>query len=198
MRRTWILLLLCLAGALAPDATKAQQPASASAANGFAPDVISEVAARIIAAEIPREYERSKDWGRTKEVTTGLRSSGNFFKFDIHRKRSEVKDGVWKKYRLTLVEPEKNLVVSIENLRTLESGRIALTLNVAAKLHAWARIKVYESGVHIIAVEAEGDTKVRLSLDANLGVRSVMSKSYLPGVVIDPVVTDARLTFEEF
>ena len=42
------------------------------------------------------------------------------------------------------------------------------------KLHGWARIKVYESGVHIIAVEAEGDTKVRLSLDANLGVRSVM------------------------
>ena len=134
MRRILIILMLSLAGALAPHATKAQQPASARRQVEFAPDVISEVAARIIAAEIPREYERSKDWGRTKEVTTGLRSSGNFFKFDIHRKRSDVNDGVWKKYRLTLVEPEKNLDVSIDNLRTLESGRIALTLNVAAKL----------------------------------------------------------------
>ena len=198
MGRILILLLLSLAGATSPRAAEAQQPASASTASGLAPDVISEVAARIIAAEIPHEYERSKDWGRTKEVTTGLRSSGNFFKFDIHRKRSEVHDGVWKKYRLTLVEPEKNLVVSIENLRTLESGRIALTLNVAAKLHGWARIKVYESGVHIIAVEAEGDTTVKLSLDATIGVRTLLQDGYLPVVEIDPIVAGARLNFKEF
>jgi hypothetical protein len=163
-----------------------------------APEILSESVAQIIAAEIPREYERKKDWGRTKEITTGVRSSGNFFKFDMHRKRSDVNHGTWKHYRLTLVDPDKNLSVKIENLRTLKSGRVALTLNVAAKLHGWARAKIYDRGVHLIALEAEGDTKIRLALDVEIGIVSVQTDSYLPGFAIDPVVTDARLKFDDF
>jgi hypothetical protein len=190
--------LIVITGALLSTVVAAEQPSSALATSTPEPSVISEVAARIIAAEIPREYQHSKDWGRTKGVTTGLRSSGNFFKFDIHRQRTEVNDGIWKKYKLTLVEPEKNLDVTIENLRTLDSGRLALTLNVQAKVQGWARAKVYEHGVHIIAVEAEGDTNVRLSLDANIGIKTAMANNYLPCVTIDPVVTDARLKFDDF
>jgi hypothetical protein len=162
------------------------------------PEILSQLAAKIIAEELPREYERKKDWGQTKKITTGVRSSGNFFEFDIHRKKSKVNHGVWKHYRLTLVDPDKNLDVKIENLRTLESGRVALTLNVAAKVHGWARTKVYEHGVHVIALEAEGHTSIRLSLDAEIGIRSVETDSILPGYAIDPVVTDARLKFKDF
>src|SRR5689334_25154662 len=114
---------LVLTSALFLPRTGAEQPSTASAPSAMEPSAISEIAAHIIAAEIPREYERSKDWGRTKEMTTGLRSSGNFFKFDIRRTRSQVNDGVWKKYKLTLIDPEKNLNVSIQNLRPLEGGR---------------------------------------------------------------------------
>ncbi len=173
-------------------------PADRTPPGAATPDVVSQIAAHIIAAEIPREYERKKDWGRTKKITTGLRSYGNFFKFDIHRQKTDVKHGVWKQYRLTLVEPDKNLDVQIENLRTLESGRVALTLNIAAKVHGWARTVVYDHGIHIIGLEAEGDTGIRLSLDANVGIHPVTSKSYLPGYAIDPVVTDARIKFDDF
>jgi hypothetical protein len=186
--------MLCLVGVRLATAT----PPDAIDSSRLAPDILSQAAAKIIAAEIPREYERKKDWGRTKEITTGLRSSGNFFKFDIHRQKSEVNHGVWKHYRLTLVDPDKNLDVEIGNLRTLESGRVAFTLNVAANVHGWARAKVYDRGVHIIALEAEGDTKIRLSLDAEIGVQSVKTDSFLPGYAIDPVVTDARLKFDDF
>jgi hypothetical protein len=171
---------------------------AASSPPGVGPEVLAQIAAKIIAAEIPREYERKKDWGKTKEVTTGLRSSGNFFKFDIHRQKSEVNHGIWKHYRLTLVDPDKNLSVQIENLRTLESGRVALTLNVAAKVHGWARATVYDRGIHLIGLEAEGDTGIRLSLDAEIGLQSVKTDSILPGYAVDPVVTDARIKFDDF
>jgi hypothetical protein len=179
-------------------AAPAPPTATSTNSTGIAPEVISQLAARIIEAEIPREYDRSKDWGRTKEVTTGLRSYGNFFKFDIHRTTSPVNQGIWKQYRLTLVDPDKNLDVRIENLRTLASGRVALTLNIAAKVHGWARAKVYERGVHIIALEAEGDTGVRIALDAEVGIHSVKTNSLLPSYAIDPVVTDARIKFADF
>jgi hypothetical protein len=164
----------------------------------LAPEILTQSGAKIIADEIPRQYERKKDWGKTKEITTGVRSSGNFFKFDIHRQKSEVNHGTWKHSRLTLVEPDKNLDVKIENMRTLESGRVALTLNVAAKVHGWARVKVYDRGIHIIALEAEGDTSVRLSLDVDIGIKSVKSELIIPVYAVDPVVTDARIKFDDF
>jgi hypothetical protein len=172
---------------------------SATLPGGFAPDVVSQVAARIIAAEIPREIERKKDWGKTKEITTGLHSNGNFFKFDIHRDKSEVNHGVWKQYKLTLIDPDKNLDVQIQNLRTLENGRIALTLFVVAKVHGWAQTTVYDRGVHLIGLEAEGDTGVRLTLDAEVGVTPLKSSSFLPaGYALDPTVTDAHIQFDDF
>jgi hypothetical protein len=195
-----VALFLLLAG-LCVTRTFGDAPSTAAPNVGpeiVGPEVLSQLAAQIIAAELPREYERKKDWGQTKKITTGVRSSGNFFEFDIHRKKSKVNHGVWKHYRLTLVEPEKNLDVKIENLRLLESGRTALTLRVAAKVHGWARIKMYERGVHLGAFEAEGTTDVRLSIDAEIGMRSVKTDSILPGYAIDPVVTAARLEFDDF
>ena len=166
--------------------------------NGVAPEFISQIAGQLIAEAIPREYERSKDWGRTRHITTGLRSSGNFFDFDIHRRKSPVNHGVWKKYRVTLIEPEKSLVVRIDNLRTTAPGRVAFTLFITAKLRGWARAKVYDRGIHVIAVEAEGSSTVRLALDTEVAIESVAKKSYLPGIAIRPVVTAAKLHLDDF
>ena len=165
---------------------------------GIAPEVVAPIVAPIIAEAIPREYEGSRDWGRTKRITSGLRSYGNFFNFDIHRRTSEVNDGVWKKYRLTLVDPDKNLTVRIDGLKSTGSGQYTFTLFVAAKVHGWARATVYERGMHVISLEAEGDTSVRLWLDADIAVESVQTASFLPGVEIRPVITDARLKFDDF
>jgi hypothetical protein len=164
----------------------------------LAPEILTQAAANIIAAEIPREYERTKDWGKTKAISTGLRSSGNFFDFDIHRKKKQVKHGIWKAYKLNLIDPDKNLDVKVENLRTLEGGRVALTLNMNAKVHGWARTKMYELGVHIISLEIEGDTDVRLSIDTEIGMHSVKTDSYLPSYAVDPKVTAARMNFDDF
>jgi hypothetical protein len=189
----FVLIASLIALAAAPSGPNGVLP------GGFAPDVVSQVAAHIIAAEIPREYERKKDWGKTKEITTGLHSNGNFFKFDIHREKSEVNHGIWKQYRLTLIDPDKTLDVQIQNLRTLETGRIALTLNIAAKMHGWAQTTVYDRGVHIIGLEAEGDTGVRLSLDAEVGFNPLKTNSFLPaGYALDPTVTDARIKLDDF
>lgn len=171
------------------------QPVPANAE--VSPGATAEIVARLIAEAIPREYERSKDWGQTKKITTGVRSSGNFFKFDIHSKKSDVKDGVWKHYRATMIEPEKNLVVRIDNLRSLDAGRIAFTLFVTTKLHGWARAKVYESGVHLIALEAEGDAKVSLWIDCEIGLE-VAPASFLTGIAVRPHVASARMKLDDF
>jgi hypothetical protein len=193
-RREIVVLLAAMTTAAFSNLLAAPAATDGAAAS----EINSQVAATIIQQSIPREYERSKDWGRTKEITTGLRSSGNFFDFDIHRRKKAVNHGVWTKYRATLVEQDKNLTVQIENLRNFGGGRIALTLFVTAKVHGWARTRVYERGVHLISLEAEGTTSVRLWLDTEIAVESLPSKAFVPGVAIRPVVKDARLKLDDF
>jgi hypothetical protein len=171
---------------------------SLSTLTGITPEMVAPLLTPLIADAVPREFEGQKDWGKTAKIISGLHSNGNFFKFDIHRETTEVNDGVWKKYRITLVEPEKNLQIRIENMHRLESGKYALTLFVAAKMHAWARAVVYEHGVHIISLEAEGDTSIRLWTDAEVAVETVKSSTFIPGVQLTPVVTDAKLKFDDF
>jgi hypothetical protein len=193
------LLLVAILALAAGDSSFAQNadPEPALANTAVSPDAAAQIVARMIAEAIPREYDRSKDWGRTKKIATGVRSSGNFFRFDIHSKKSEVNHGVWKHYRATLIEPEKNLLVRIDNLRSLEAGRIALTLFVTTKLHGWARAKVYENGIHLIALEAEGDAKVSLWIDCEIALEAAPA-SFLTGIAVRPHVTNARMSLDEF
>lgn len=197
-RRLPSLLAVALILLAAVD-TSLAEPAisSATTVGGVAPDAVAKAVAGLIADSIPREYYRTKDWGRTKRITTGVRSSGNFFDFDIHRRKTEVKHGVWKRYRVSLVDPDEHLAVRIDNLRSAGPGRIACTLLIAAKLHGWARAKIYNRGVHLIALEAECDTSVRLSLDAEVAIEAAPS-SLLTGIAVRPEITAARLKLDEF
>jgi hypothetical protein len=192
------LLLIAIVAVLVGSANAqdfAPQPAPAASAGSA--DATAQIVAQMIADAIPREYERKKDWGHTKKITTGLRSSGNFFDFNIHRKKSEVNDGVWKHYRATMIEPEKNLVVRIDNLRSLAAGKIAFTLFVTTKLHGWGRAKVYENGIHLIALEAETDAKVSLWLDCEIALEAAPA-SFFTGIAVRPQVTAARMKLDEF
>jgi hypothetical protein len=198
MNRVKQLVFIALAIVAGAAALPEPLPAPAAAESGASAEMISQVASQLIAGAIPREFEGSKDWGRTKRITTGLRSSGNFFDFDIHRRKREVNHGVWKKYRLELVEPDKHLEIEITNLRSLQAGRIGLTLSVAAKMHGWARAKVYDRGIHLIALEAEADTRIRLSIDAEVWLESAPTAKYLPSLAVRALVTDARLKLDKF
>jgi hypothetical protein len=169
-----------------------------TALTGITPELVAQLVTPLIAEAIPREFEGKKDWGKTREVTRGLHSDGNFFNFDIHREKKEVNDGVWKKYRVTLVDPDKNLDVRIDNLQQQESGKYTLTLFLAAKVHAWAKVVVYKQGLRVLSLEPEGDTSIRLWVDAEVGVETVQSSSFIPAIELQPVVSDARLKFDDF
>jgi hypothetical protein len=65
-------------------------------------------------------------------------------------------------------------------------------------VHGWARAVVYEHGVHVISLEAEGDTSIRLWVDAEVSAETIQSSTFIPGIELRPVVTDARLKFDDF
>ena len=187
-------IALVLTAALAPSAY-AQQPAP----TGIDP-ARAKLAATInqlLEDAIPLAYDKQKDWGGQTEIVVGLRTEGKGFDTKIHRRKKLVDHGVWKHYRLRMIDPEKNLSVQLTRLESLPGGRVAFTLRVDAKLDAWARAKVYQYGVHLIALEVEGDMRTILDISGEIGLQ-VETVGGAPGMRVDLVVTDARLQLEDF
>jgi hypothetical protein len=153
--------------------------------------------ARLMHRAVPLEYDKKEDWGATTEIPVGVRVDGKPFHWHFHRRTKKVDHGVWKHYKVRILDPHKDLAVTVSNLRPLAAGRAAATLQVDAKIDVWARAKVYEYGVHLIALELEGDTHVRLVIDGELGVR-FQPVDGLPGMVLDPKANAASAVLEDF
>lgn len=197
-QRASLWVLACLLGTLAAGSqvqaeelpvelaleVAAPSPASSALANAFA---------GLVSSAIPTEYERRKDWGKTKRMISGLK----FEDFDIKRRQKPVKHGVWKHYKVRLRDPDHKLRVKIDRLEALDGSRVRFTLAVQADLDFWGRAKVYEYGVHLIALEIVGHTTMDVTLDCEIGAR-LEPETLLPAVVIDPRVTAARLELSHF
>ena len=155
-------------------------------------DSLAQVFASLVRQAIPPQYEKQKDWGRTKNVTVGLRADG----LKIHRRKKPVNHGVWKHYKINLVKPEEDLQVKVDRLQMLDGGRIAFTLEISARLDCWMRAKIYQYGIHLIALEIVGDTRFQLVLNCEVAAR-IETAEGVPRVVIDPRVTDAKLSLHD-
>ena len=179
------LLPLCQA---APALT-AQQDSAASSAQA----ALANAFAGLVERAIPRHYEKRRDWGKTKNITVGIRRDG----IKLHRRKKPVNHGVWKHYKINLIEPDKTLAVQIENLRASDNGRVAFTLALQIKFDLWARTKIYKYGVHLIALETVGDAAIDLEIDCEIGMK-FQTQQGSAGIAIDPQVTDARLDITDF
>jgi hypothetical protein len=185
----WLLLLT-------PERVAAQPPGGSAASTDPSIAVLADSLARLVREAIPPEYERREDWGATRDVTVGYRVDGKPFHYHVHRREKAVNHGTWKHYQLRLVEPERNLAVQFVKLSPIEPGRFAFTLRVSGAIDAWARAKVYETGVHLIAVEMESDMRLQLEVDGEVAVR-LQTAAGSPAIVVEPRVTDARLALNE-
>lgn len=187
-------IVIAFAASLATNAQAQQAPAPAidpARAN------LAATISQLLEDAIPLAYDKQKDWGSQTEIVVGLRTEGKGFDTKIHRRKKLVDHGVWKHYRLRMIEPEKNLSVQLTRLEPLAGGRVAFALRVDSKLDAWARAKVYQYGVHLIALEVEGDMRTILDISGEIGLR-VTTVDGAPAMAVDLVATDSRLQLEDF
>lgn len=189
-----IALAIALAASLATSVW-AQQPTS-SAIDPSRAKLAASIS-QLLEEAVPVNYDKRKDWGAQTEMVVGLRTEGGGLHTTFHRRKKQVDHGVWKHYRVRVIEPEQNLSVQLTRLQPIAPGRVGFTLRIDAKLDAWARAKVYQYGVHLIALEVEGDTRMILDLSGEIGLQ-VTAVDGAPGMSVDPRVTDARLQLDDF
>jgi hypothetical protein len=161
-----------------------------------AQQALAATISRLIEGAIPLAYERKKDWDATTQLPVGGQFEGKPFHWHFRKREVTVNHGVWKHYKLRLVDPRQNLRVQLEPLRPIGLGRVGFTLHIVAKVDAWARAKVYHYGVHVIALEAEGDLRANLRIDGEIGLE-VRRTADGTSLAVIPVIANSRIELDE-
>ncbi len=72
----------------------------------------------------PKNYEDTRKWDLQKEVWDGVDFSRDGVKVKTKRKHKLVNHGTWTRYRLELVEPDKNLKIQFHKLEVSQDHKI--------------------------------------------------------------------------
>jgi hypothetical protein len=152
---------------------------------------------RLVLDEVPREYENTKKWGKTRRVMTGLDWEQDGLKIETRRRWKDVNHGTWSRYKLRLIDPDNTFEVRLENLRDLGDNTAGFDLIGVAKLACTGRISQWKRGVQLISLSGDADAKVRLVASVELKM-AVDPKTFPPDILLAPRVTSADLQLQQF
>lgn len=164
---------------------------------GGAPRRLQVLATAIVRDQIPMEHDDTRKWGSTKEVFDGWHLKADGLKVYTKRKWKTVNHGTWKRYRITQIDPEENILVRIEDVREIEDGKVAFRVELKSRVNAYARLQNWRRGVRLASVSIDADADVLLSADCVLGSR--LDPTHLPpDIILQPEILDATLTLRRF
>lgn len=146
---------------------------------------------------VPNDYDHTKKWGGTKEIVSGLDVKIRNGKVRTKRRRKEVNHGTWKRYKVSLVDPQEFFQLKVVDLREESPGMAAFDLVVRAKLDVSGRLQEWQRGVRLFSISADAVADVALRLDCRLTTK--LDSSHLPpDILMQPKVVDAEAKLVQF
>jgi hypothetical protein len=152
---------------------------------------------QLVLENVPHEYENTKNWGGTREVFDGLHIRTDGLRIRTKRKKKTANHGTWKKYSITLVDPQENLRVRITDLREDAPGHVVFRLLLTAKLEAFGRLQEWNRGIRLFSISADALADVDLSLLCRM-TTELDAKHLPPDILLKPEVTEAQLRLRSF
>ncbi len=162
-----------------------------------APDGAKSFLKTMLMQTLPQDYKKSKGWGDTRKRWDGLHIKSDGFKIRTKRRWKEVNHGTWKKYRVTMVDPDEHLTVRIVNLREVGLGKVGFDLELGAKLHVLGRLQEWNRGVRLVSMSAEAEADVSVNIGMFIST-SLNPKKFPPDVIIKPQAENAKVAMASF
>ena len=153
---------------------------------------------RIVRENVPDKYVQEKDWGKTDRRWDGLHvKRRGTLNWSTKRKWKEVNHGTWKRYEVTQISPEENLIMRIENVRDAGAGKVGFDIRLTSRLHVSGRLAKWTKGVQIYNISADADAYVELQMQCNVAIKLDIRR-FPPDVILTPSVQHADIDVKEF
>ena len=146
---------------------------------------------------MPHTFTDKKKWGMQAERFDGFKRERDGLKFKMTRRKKMVNHGTWKKYDVSLRDPERKFAISVNNLRELPGNVVGFDVDFTADLNVAGRQSKWVKGVQLYSLSANGHAQVRLRLAVELEVKTDR-KTFPPDLLFVPKVTSADVQLEEF
>jgi hypothetical protein len=185
-------------GTLLGVALAAGQTPSPSPAADEKPDCaeLSRLIKAALAAQLPKQYEDKSQWGMTIPIPPGFRVGPRrtLVRVGDH---DELPHGAWKRTKLWVDDPAKDVRITIREFRKVEGKPSKLVLEATAALHVERQRRQWQRGLQLLDVTVQGDAVVRADVECDVSV-ALDAKKLPPELVVEAKITQCRLDLKEF
>jgi hypothetical protein len=134
---------------------------------------LGEIVKSMVVQHVPLVVEERKGWGDQVHVFDGLKFSGKGLKVKADVRKKAVNHGLWRHYRVSCVEPERDLSIEFPRLEYVEGTGVVFVVLVHARLRGYADFKQYNNGVKLFSAATEGDVDLTARIEGTIAVRFV-------------------------
>ncbi len=144
---------------------------------------------------IPDEYEVRENWGNRTEVFSGFNVRGGDLVPRISKRTKRVKHGVWRRFRVRLINPEDRLTFEVRNLRIDAGGSPACDVFLSARLRCTANAECWNLGVKTGSATVQSDITLKAVAEFRIVGRQADpdDDSFFTEIIYTPDVADVRL-----
>ena len=155
---------------------------------------LSELVESIVRAAVPRTFEDVRHWNKHEKVFAGVKVKTDGLNVRISKRTKVVRHGFWRRYTVTLIDPERTLKVRISDVQSLGGGLWTFTVTADVRANVLVRFEHWNLGVKLFNTSSEANASLRLRSDCSLKVAVESDDKTGPVVVFTPDVKTVKLS----
>lgn len=152
----------------------------------------------VLLTAIPDKYEDRKHWGMTTDVVNGLKVKQHGLDVRISKRTKSVNHGSWYKYQIKLLNPLRNLRLTIDHLESHGLGQFAFEIHMTAKMRCLGQFEQWVLGVKGLNFPVVSDAVVQIHAQCELAIQTERrDKCFFPDLVLVPSLRRVKLKLKD-
>jgi hypothetical protein len=156
----------------------------------------SKVLQKLIASKIPKMYEDTSGWGQTVPVPDRLRLAGlrTLVRVGNHM---ELPHGLWRKVKVTMKDPEKDLKISVRDVKRINPKNMRVTVAAEASFGTAVQAQLWQKGLALPGFAGRANATLGVLVDCDVTMELVANK-FPPELKVEPKVAGLKMDLHDF
>lgn len=173
-----------------------QEPGEKAVDSGPDLSYFSKMVHKMVLPQIPKYHEDLSGWTGSIPVPPDLKLPRLRTYIKVGD-RLEVPHGLWKKYRIWIDDPARDVQIHLRDLKKTDEGGFRLHVEATALLHGEGEIKPWQKGLGLPIVKADADIVVQLNMDVDVKL-GLLADRFPPELTVEPWIAGSKLEIKEF